>query len=260
MRRLIVSLSATALIIGSASMVCAADLPVKARPMAVSVADWTGWHVGLNAGATRSNVNVDWDAHINNTPLVNPQINSFAANTFDPWGFTGGAQLGYDRQVGAFVGGGEADIQYTGLKDSRSVTYIGLVTGSPNTITESFESNWLATVRGRIGVLPTSSILLYATGGLAVGQVKYADTRFVAFNGQTFAASSDEVRAGWTAGVGGEVALSPKWTIKAEYLHVDLGSTDYTSIGSLIPGNTIDHHHSFTEDLVRLGVNYRIGG
>lgn len=113
-------------------------------------------------------------------------------------------------------------------------------------------------VRGRIGVLPTSSVLLYATGGLAVGQVKYADTRFVAFNGQTFTASSDEVRAGWT--VGGEVALSPQWTVKAEYLHVDLGSTNYTSIGSLNPGNTIDHRHSFTEDLVRLGVNYRIGG
>jgi outer membrane immunogenic protein len=234
-------------------------LPVKAPALAAPIFSWTGWHVGVNVGATHSDVDVDWDAHINNSPSANPQINSFAATTFDRWGFTGGGQLGYDRQVGALVLGAEADIQYTGLKDSRSVTYIGVLTGSPNTITQSFESNWLATLRGRVGVT-TQGVLLYATGGLAVGQVKYGDSRFVEFNGQLFAASSDETRVGWTVGGGAEMMLSSRWSVKAEYLHVDLGKTSYTSAGSSTPTNTIDHFHRFTEDLVRLGLNYRFSG
>lgn len=263
MRRLVVSLSATALILGSSPMAGAADLPanlpVKARAPAAPVTNWTGWHAGLNVGATRGNAEFNWDAHINDNPPANPQINSLASKTFTPWGFTGGAQVGYDKQIGNFVWGAEADIQYTGVKDSRSLTYIGVITLLPNTITQSFESNWLATLRARAGVT-AQNVLFYATGGLAVGQVKYSDSRFVSFNGSLFAGSSDETKVGWTVGGGAEMMLSPQWSVKVEYLHVDLGKTSYTTTGSAAPGNTTDHFHTFTEDLVRLGVNYRFGG
>ena len=54
---------------------------------------------------------------------------------------------------------------------------------------------------------------------------------------------------------GAEWAVAPRWSIKLEYLHVDLGSE--TDIGaSATRATTITHMHSLTEEIARLGVNY----
>jgi hypothetical protein len=45
---------------------------------------------------------------------------------------------------------------------------------------------------------------------------------------------------------------------RAEYLHVDLGSESYTSIGSINPNNSIVQNHKFDEDIVRVGVDYKL--
>ena len=42
--------------------------------------------------------------------------------------------------------------------------------------------------------------------------------------------STSETRTGWAAGVGGEWAVAAHWTVKAEYLNVDLGTTTVTSL------------------------------
>jgi outer membrane immunogenic protein len=36
------------------------------------------------------------------------------------------------------------------------------------------------------------------------------------------------VKTGWTVGAGVEGKISTNWSVKAEYLYVDLGSTNYT--------------------------------
>jgi outer membrane immunogenic protein len=84
-----------------------------------------------------------------------------------------------------------------------------------------------------------------------------------------------QVNAGWTAGAGLEGALWGNWTWKAEYLRLDLGSVDEqhaaasptptgpiacgvctTSIASLGQPNT---HTRFTDNIVRVGLNYKFG-
>ena len=42
-------------------------------------------------------------------------------------------------------------------------------------------------------------------------------------------ASIDTTRYGWTAGVGGEYVLMNGWSVKPEYLYVDLGRVSTTS-------------------------------
>ena len=73
-------------------------------------------------------------------------------------------------------------------------------------------------MRGRIGY-SFDRVMPYATGGLAVGDIRAATPGF---------AGGTSTNAGWTLGGGVEVALPGNWSAKAEYLRVDLGSFNCT--------------------------------
>ena len=72
--------------------------------------------------------------------------------------------------------------------------------------------------------------------------------------------SQDQV--GWAAGAGVEAALGGGWTGKVEYLHVDLGSFSYTytSTTTFPFRGTFSATSHVTDDIIRVGVNYRFGG
>jgi outer membrane immunogenic protein len=112
--------------------------------------------------------------------------------------------------------------------------------------------------QGRPG-FTTGPVLFYATGGLALAN----DLGFFPFLPSTNAASASETRAGWTVGGGAEWMIAPKWSVKAEYLYVDLGNTTYTSINNVLnvaPNiATIIHDHRLTENIGRVGFNYKFG-
>jgi outer membrane immunogenic protein len=124
-------------------------------------------------------------------------------------------------------------------------------------------SRWLATFRGRLGVA-FDRVLFYGTGGLPVGKVSYSDfILYVSPGGATNAAAASQTRTGWTADGGVEWALTSNWSVKAEYLYVDLGTTSYVSNNS-IPAvfSTVNwtYSHHFTKNIARVGLNYRFGG
>jgi opacity protein-like surface antigen len=58
-----------------------------------------------------------------------------------------------------------------------------------------------------------------------------------------------------------EWAFLANWTAKAEYLYVDVPGTSFTSVNSnpvAFPNSTIAHTHGdLTENIVRVGVNYK---
>jgi len=78
----------------------------------------------------------------------------------------------------------------------------------------------------------------------------------------THAIGHSQVNTGWTVGSGTEGRLLiPGWTYKIEYLYVDLGTLDDTdapilTISSVTGGQTHTHTH-FTDNIIRLGVNYQ---
>jgi outer membrane immunogenic protein len=216
---------AFAALLGTTAHAAAADLPSRAyAPAPVYAAPmftWTGFYIGLNAGYGGDK----------NTYSINGFGNVLGISS---GGFIGGAQIGYNYQFAgsAFVLGLEADLQATNIESKVSI--LGISLGS--------KLDYLGTVRGRLGYAFTDRALLYVTGGLAYGRVKSNIANIITFGGSN---------TGWTAGAGIEYALTQNWSLKTEYLYVDLG----TKNSLLVPGLTIgvkSHEH-----IVRAGLNYR---
>lgn len=153
-----------------------------------------------------------------------------------------------------------------------------LVNGSISTALES-SIDWFGTVRGRVGYLVSDNLLVFGTGGLAYGQVSVSTATNVAVSvsrGNDFAPGSastnqSKTNVGFTLGAGLQGTLpsfSPNWTWKVEYLYVDLGSLDTITPFALvrnggsayytpITGPAVTHTR-FTENILRLGLNYRL--
>jgi outer membrane immunogenic protein len=85
--------------------------------------------------------------------------------------------------------------------------------------------------------------MLFAAGGLAIGDVKAWDALFTT--------SGRETLAGWTIGGGVEAKITPNWSVRAEYLHVDFG--DHGIFSATPP---ITEHVTTRADIVRVGLNY----
>ncbi len=107
--------------------------------------------------------------------------------------------------------------------------------------------DWFSTVRGRVGYA-AGPTLLYFTGGLAFADVDYSVSG--TGPGGAFAMSSDKIETGYTLGGGLEWAFAPNWSLKSEYLYVDLGDETVTSPGGVSSTTDLDFH------TVRVGLNY----
>jgi len=262
MRRLSIAPIAVISIIAFTQIASAADLPRKAPapPPLPAVYNWTGFYVGINAGGHWAKDDVTTSASVPN--FDEPFASAFdagAAGSNKPSGFIGGLQLGYNWQFSNFVFGLEADVNGLTGREGRSVLYPGPFPAAGDTFTPSVESNFLATVRGRVG-WAFDRALLYATGGLAVGTINITDTATV-FGGTLLETVSETTtRTGWTVGGGFEYAFTPNWTVKVEYLYVDLGSFD-TGIpcvaACVAVGPDIVVHHKWTDNIARVGLNYK---
>jgi outer membrane immunogenic protein len=189
-------------------------------------------------------------------------------------------------QTGAFLFGFETDIQITGQQgDAQSAVTltsqnacIAPCAPPPPTVTKlPFDATqklpWFGTLRGRVGVTPSDGWLVYATGGLAYGEIKTNATFTVPPGGGCFAPCTpspggsvagnfSQTKAGWVVGAGVETALGGHWSGKLEYLHVDFGdnSNTFAPIAIFPVSGTLRANARFTDDIMRVGVNYRFGG
>ena len=262
-----------------AGPVFAADMAVKARPRAAPavVYNWTGGYVGGNVGGvvndTRDDVFPSGCFLTSVTCGLGPVANPIRSdsNRLNQAAFTGGAQAGYNWQMNRWVLGVEGDINYNGINDGVTVAR-PMVAPLAGTMlhSESDKLQWFGTVRGRAGVTATPNLLLYATGGLAFGQVKSASAVAFTITPDTYAGSLDQTRFGWTVGGGGEWMFAQNWSFKAEYLYVDLGKASYTdgcvntavcgSPPQVAPGASYQTDLRVREHVARVGVNYHFAG
>jgi outer membrane immunogenic protein len=152
---------------------------------------------------------------------------------------------------------------------------------------------WLGTFRSRVGITSDRS-LFYFTGGLAYGEVRntgsatISGTNTGAANTMCTATapafgtcalgnwSNSAYKTGWTLGGGIEQAFAGNWSVKVEYLYVDLGrvNTNFATLPgcfggtvggggfgclNIAPGTgTISSR--ITDNILRVGINYRFGG
>jgi len=181
--------------------------------------------------------------------------------TFHPSGFTGGGQAGYNWQFSKWVVGIEADINYARLSSSLNSGILNFPATSPFFFQTSTTSNWMATVRPRVGYA-FDRTLIYATGGLAVADMNFAQSvTFIsgAPNAMT-AGSASSTRAGWTVGGGVEFAFTQRWSAKLEYLHSDFGNIGFAPSFQNNAFISSTSSAAFRTDVVRAGINYNFGG
>ena len=256
--------------------------PAIAASPALPAYNWTGFYDGANAGGTwaRSDANTITDCSSAPVPLpyfcnsaglgaANAvAVNAAGTGTITASGFTGGIQAGYNWQAASLIYGLETDFDAFHLKSSHQstgtyATTSGLVAaGNPFSVNSSIATEWLYTLRGRIGVLVAPNLMGYATGGLAVTRLtvsdSFADSVF-APPGASENASTSKVKTGWTVGGGLEWALTNNWSVKVEYLYLNFG--DVTATGTITnqypPGYSqgISTSSDLTAQVARIGVN-----
>ncbi len=176
---------------------------------------WTGLYVGIQGGYGAADAYHFTPADIYGSPEID--------------GFLGGGTLGYNFQSGNIVWGLETDFSFADLNGRESC---------PVNLTCRASMDWLWTIRGRVG-LDMNGWMPYITGGFAMADVAASDD---------LGSGSDTV-SGWTIGGGLEVKLDRAWSLKGEYLYVDLD--DRFGIGGTGRASIEDLH------IVRAGLNYK---
>jgi outer membrane immunogenic protein len=305
-KRLIFLFAVTALALCARGFAFAADMVVKAPPLpAAPVYSWTGFYGGLNMGVSFGSALADVNYFAPSTiPSTVCGPAGFAlcitgSDTVHMNGPIGGVQAGYNWQSGNYLLGLEADFQGTGQSGTRDFATsfnnsTGFFSVDQGTAAISLKERmpWFGTVRGRIGLV-ANRWLVYATGGLAYGQIEVDSSASASAglrpfnrggtptcNAPVIAAgtcpvwgfSGSVTQIGWAVGGGTELVLGGNWTAKFEYLFVDLGSFNTTFaglggcfgvvIGSMAscaptaPG-TGTIHSTITDNIVRAGLNYQ---
>jgi outer membrane immunogenic protein len=181
-------------------------------------------------------------------------------------GVIGGGQFGYNRQVAPkWVLGAEAD--YDAFKTSTSATGTTVYPCcSPTafTITQKVSTDWIATVRPRVGYTAGKRGLLFISAGAAQTKINYSSLFTDTFASANESAAASVLRTGWIAGGGGEFALDKHWSARAEYLYASFGNvknagtvlTAYSPPVSY-PTNPFTHTATLTSNIARVAVNYR---
>jgi outer membrane immunogenic protein len=203
-------------------MAAAADLPPRPAPapyykapVVAPVFNWTGFYLGINGGGGFGRSN--WDS----------------TGGFNTSGGLVGGTIGYNYQAGQAVFGLEGDIDWANINGTtNNACPLGCKTGD----------DWISTVRGRLGYA-ADRFMPFITGGAAFGDIKATTPGFP---------GATNTNAGWTIGAGLEFAVAQNWSVKAEYLYVDLGKFNC----GVSCGLTATNNVSFTTNLVRAGVNY----
>lgn len=255
---------AIAAVMATCAPVCAADLSVKApAPAAAAPLSWQGFYAGVTAGAVidASTVTPEIGGKFLVVNPVEHALEYGSALGGSSTGFSAGATLGYNWQWNAVVAGIEADFAYADRSQSGTEVLPSLVNAGQFIIKDyALTGDWFGTVRARLGYV-VGATLLYATGGLAFGEAGTSLSIGGANGAQyAWAGSSSSTRWGWTAGGGAETRIDAHWSVKAEYLYVDLGGSSFAlanSPANPVPGFTIAASSDYAFNVVRAGVNYR---
>lgn len=249
--------AATMLLAGTPTIAGAADMPVKAAS-AAPTHQWSGCYVGINGGAGASasdfNTNVGAGSYLTGTDPGT--IDADGSGSANDTRFIGGGQVGCNWQINTAVLGLEGDFDYFRSDANFINNSDTLAAGTPFAVGQSLTTDYLATVRPRIGIAADRNFA-YITGGVAFTDANYTETYSDAA-GSIGSASASKFLAGWTAGAGWEYAWSDHWTFKVEYLYASFAAT--SAMGVITgPGGT--NPLSGSGDLViqtlRGGVNFK---
>jgi outer membrane immunogenic protein len=234
-------------------------MAVKAPPLPIAPPfSWTGCYVGLNAGGA-------WvDPHQQVTVPGIAVVDSGGTTGAFIGGGQAGCRLQYDPK---WVVGLEGDIDYSSAKRTSNFAFTH---DSEDVVGQQSSSlRWISTVRATLGYAWERS-LLYATGGLAIGEIHSSVSATDTTPGpnaapivvEQFSGSGSTTRVGWTLGAGFEYAFTDKVSAKLEYLYFDLGNFGYNinpsgGTAAILP-QFWNASAGTTGNIIRVGVNVKL--
>jgi outer membrane immunogenic protein len=228
---------AAALLLSSALPAVAADLPtfgMKDGPAALG--SWTGFYAGVNGG-------YGWDSKQN---LQDTDLTTAYGGSLTPAGAFGGVTVGANWEVSNFVFGLETDLDIANIADDSAAVCTPACT-SAGALHSTID--WFGTFRVRAGLPLTPNFLLYGTAGAAYGGVSTRGTADI------YSFKNDTTRFGWAGGAGAEWKFSPAWSLRGEWLYMDLGGQGLGTTATLSQVTTPDN----AVNMIRLGLVYKIG-
>lgn len=234
MKRLLIAVSALAVVSSGAF---AADLaPQVVEPTAPIVMPftWTGFYVGAHAGYGWGDTKARF-----NGPVPH--------GDFTPDGFIGGVHAGYNYQFETpVVVGLEADIDGSDVKGDFDNPFGGFSGGSA-------KLRWQGSVRARFGYA-FDRFLPYITGGVSFGDFRFAGGPGVGSGLSPALVPWSKTLTGWTIGAGLEYAFTDNWSARLEYRYTDYGNTS-RSLAPAYPG--VIERMDVKLHTVQAGISYK---
>lgn len=303
----------------------AADLPSRAEapaPLPPSMAApiftlpdvWSGFYVGgalagrrASGGSSLSEASYALPAH-GAVGATNPRASQTGGLTAfgksNDIMFGGTLFGGYNVLIDNLVYGVEADLSFTDDRSKQrsgsraihgaytdtpdqNVTNDTITAGGTLGVTHNSRMFWDGSLRTRIGVLAAPSLLVFATGGVAIGQVEkvtrtsggvyYTNDGGAVQASHNFSTTTktDKIRLGWTIGAGADYKLTDSWTMRAEYRYTNFGKStgSATSTATCVDGAAggegctqlpvatanVSTRNNDVFHTVRLGLSYQFG-
>jgi outer membrane immunogenic protein len=229
MKKILASFAITAALSGSA---IAADLPIKARPMApapVVVTNWTGCYVGAGGG---------YGMFVQRHRTYDAAGNPFTALEADTGGkgWFGTVQVGCDYQVSPrFVIGAFADWDFSGIKGNLQPTWPAY----PYVGSERMRHSWAA--GARVGYLILPDLMGFVSGGYTQARFDQVDFSFIVSGLPTAppVTLAAQTYSGFFIGTGYEYKLDflPGLFWKTEYRYAWYGEqSPALTLGPTTPG------------------------
>jgi outer membrane immunogenic protein len=250
---------AAALLLMLMGSALAADLPLKAEPVAPRFS-WTGCYLGAHVGGGRGSKDMtDPVALVQDTLNGTPVTAGITTVTTNPTGAVIGGEIGCDYQ---FAGNAVIGIEGTASGTTmRGSSFVGLPAATAAGFPGEFalvqaNNDFLASVTGRIGYA-FDTVLLYGRGGFAVAGDKY-DVSGGDFAGLgPFHFQGADNRYGWVVGGGVDWAFTPHWSMNVEYdfYHFGSGGILMTDQFSGLTG-VVDVKQ--TVQVIKVGFNFHI--
>jgi outer membrane immunogenic protein len=254
----------TLMLVGGSKIAAAADMAKSGMPTKAPAApayQWTGCYVGLNGGGGA--IGTNFQTTVNPGTYLVPADAAVVSNdgtgSHDNSNFIGGGQVGCNWQSGTVVAGLEGDFDYFPGNSSfanNTDTLPSSGMGTPFVVGQQLTTNYLATVRPRIGIAADRNFA-YLTGGVAFTRASYTES-YADSNGAIGTAAASSFLTGWTAGAGWEYALTDHWLFRVEYLFAAFPST--SAVGSIALGDATNSLHGsagLVMQVARAALNFK---
>jgi outer membrane immunogenic protein len=244
MSRLRAVAAATLSLIGAIGLLPSANADGPARDRypytpyapAYQAYDWSGFYIGGHLGA--AHVATQWTFTGPTELLDQSQV-----------GFSGGGQIGAQKQWGKAVLGIEVSYTWT---DAEQTTGSAVVVGT----SRSSDMTNLILATGRLGYAH-DNMLAYAKGGYATADVDFRSS--VTSTGVVTTSSSGREN-GWVAGLGLDYGLTPNISIGVEYnyLHLNVAGRSQIPTPAGLAGSQVNEG-GIDMQMVVARLNFKFG-